>query len=83
MAFEGKKQSLFDALEDSGYAECLAKAQAIAGVSGAILEGRNCARKSQPGAQPAISADQKVGCRPPCGCRSSLLYMALTLCRAR
>ena len=45
MAFEGKKQSLFDALEDSGYAECLAKAQAIAGVSGAILEGRNCARR--------------------------------------
>ena len=40
MAFEGKKQSLFDALEDSGYAECLAKAQAIAGVSGAIPEGK-------------------------------------------
>mmetsp|Transcript_491 Transcript_491/g.1407 ORF Transcript_491/g.1407 Transcript_491/m.1407 type:complete len:378 (+) Transcript_491:106-1239(+) len=38
--FEGKKQSLFDALEDSGYAECLAKAQAIAGVSGAIPEGK-------------------------------------------
>jgi len=40
VAFEGKKQSLFDALEDSGYAECLAKAQAIAGVSGAIPEGK-------------------------------------------
>ena len=32
--FEGKKASLFDLLEDLDYDECLAKAQAIAGVSG-------------------------------------------------
>jgi len=32
--FEGKKQSLFDLLEDLDYDECLAKAQAIAGVRG-------------------------------------------------
>ncbi len=32
--FEGKKQSLFDLLEDLNAAECLAKAQSIAGVSG-------------------------------------------------
>lgn len=32
--FEGKKSSLFDLLEDLDYDECLAKAQAIAGVSG-------------------------------------------------
>ena len=34
VAFEGKKASLFDLLEDLDYDECLAKAQAIAGVSG-------------------------------------------------
>ena len=32
--FEGKKASLFDLLEDLSYDECLAKSQAIAGVSG-------------------------------------------------
>ena len=32
--FEGKKASLFDLLEDLNYDECLAKSQAIAGVSG-------------------------------------------------
>jgi len=32
--YEGKKASLFDLLEDLDYDECLAKAQAIAGVSG-------------------------------------------------
>merc|ERR550514_212461 len=32
--FEGKKASLFDLLEDLDYDECLAKAQAIAGVKG-------------------------------------------------
>ena len=34
--FEGKKQSLFDLLEDLNCGDCLAKAQAIAGVSGPI-----------------------------------------------
>ncbi|KAL1528534.1 hypothetical protein AB1Y20_009877 [Prymnesium parvum] len=34
VSFEGKKSSLFDLLEDLDYDECLAKAQAIAGVSG-------------------------------------------------
>jgi len=32
--FEGKKQSLFDVLEDTDFDECLARAQAIAGVTG-------------------------------------------------
>jgi len=34
VSFEGKKQSLFDLLEDLDYDACLAKAQAIAGVAG-------------------------------------------------
>jgi hypothetical protein len=34
--FEGKKASLFDLLEDLDYDECLSKAQAIAGVKGAL-----------------------------------------------
>ena len=34
VAYEGKKASLFDLLEDLDYDDCLAKAQAIAGVSG-------------------------------------------------
>jgi len=38
--FEGKKQSLFDLLEDLDYTECLSKAQAIAGVSRKIPEGK-------------------------------------------
>ena len=38
--FEGKKASLFDLLEDLDYDECLAKAQAIAGVSGKRPSGK-------------------------------------------
>jgi len=38
--FEGKKCSLFDMLEDLDYDECLAKAQAIAGVGGSRPAGK-------------------------------------------
>ena len=38
--FEGKKQSLFDMLEDLDYDDCLKKAQEIAGVSGARPAGK-------------------------------------------
>jgi len=38
--FEGKKGSLFDFLEDLDYDECLAKSQAIAGVSGKRAPGK-------------------------------------------
>jgi len=38
--FEGKKASLFDLLEDLDYDACLAKAQTIAGVSGARPAGK-------------------------------------------
>ena len=41
VAFEGKKQSLFDLLEDLDYADCLAKAQKIAGVSGSVPAGKS------------------------------------------
>ena len=34
VTYDGKKASLFDLLEDLDYDECLAKAQAIAGVTG-------------------------------------------------
>ena len=40
MAYQGKKSSLFDLLEDLDYDECLAKAQAIAGVSGSRPSGK-------------------------------------------
>jgi len=38
--FEGKKASLFDLLEDLDYEPCLAKAQAIAGVTGSKPDGK-------------------------------------------
>ena len=38
--FDGKKASLFDLLEDLDYDDCLAKAQAIAGVSGKRPSGK-------------------------------------------
>eukprot|EP00992_Anisonema_acinus_P001651 TRINITY_DN10518_c0_g1_i1.p1 TRINITY_DN10518_c0_g1~~TRINITY_DN10518_c0_g1_i1.p1 ORF type:complete len:317 (-),score=102.35 TRINITY_DN10518_c0_g1_i1:264-1214(-) len=41
--FEGKKQSLFDLLEDLSTPECIAKAQAIAGVSGPSTLTKNSA----------------------------------------
>lgn len=40
VSYEGKKSSLFDLLEDLDYDECLAKAQAIAGVSGTRVAGK-------------------------------------------
>ncbi|KAK3280102.1 hypothetical protein CYMTET_12043 [Cymbomonas tetramitiformis] len=41
--FEGKKQSLFDLLEDINADECLAKCQKIAGVSGPVVPVKNMA----------------------------------------
>jgi len=38
--YQGKKQSLFDLLEDLDRDECIAKAQDIAGVSGALPDGK-------------------------------------------
>lgn len=40
VAFEGKKQSIFDLLEDLDYDQCLARAQAVAGVSGTRPKGK-------------------------------------------
>lgn len=40
VSFEGKKASLFDLLEDLDFDDCLAKAQAIAGVSGSRPTGK-------------------------------------------